>query len=259
MAHSDILKNVDTDLVSVIIPVYNTEDFVAETIYSVLQQSYTNIELILIDDNSKDGSGKTILEIAKKHPNIHYYKNVENAGVSISRNKGIALAQGRYIAFLDSDDLWKRDKICKQINLMKEKKAVFSYTAIEMINERGVVIRGKIPIVEQVKYAVLLRNTMIATSSVVIDRLHYKDIQMPMIDAEDYATWLSLLRSGEIAYGINESLVQYRIRKGSLSANKFNSIKEVFVIQYRQEGLKLYAIIINICYFIYNALKKHYM
>lgn len=248
------------DLVSVITPVYNAERFLENTLKSVVDQTYKNIEIVLVDDCSKDKSAKIIERFMSEDIQIIYHLQDMNRGAGAARNKALELARGQYVAFLDSDDVWMSQKIEQQIALMKEKKTGFSYAAIEMIDENGKQIKSKRNIKETCDYKYLLRNTIIATSTVVIDRALLGDFRMPLRrGGQDYATWLMLLRNGEIAYGINEALCQYRVACGSLSSNKLKSIKQVWEIQIEEEHVSKAYAMFNVIKFIYNAFKKYYI
>jgi len=241
--------------VSVIIPVYNAEKYIAQTVESVLNQSYNDVEIILIDDCSTDNT-KTILNAYQGR--IKYKFLQTNSGVAVARNTGLKLAKGRYVAFLDSDDVWYPEKLKKQISCMNEKNAAICYTAIEMIDSSGNIFKEKRPVLEKVDYQFLLRNTMIATSSVVIDRNKTDNFQMPLIrSGQDYATWLQLLRKTEFACGINEVLVKYRTGQKSLSSKKWRSIGQVWTIQTRQEHINIFKASVNTLCFSFNALKKY--
>lgn len=248
------------DRVSVIIPVYNAEKYITRTLESVLSQTYRNIEVVLVDDCSKDSSARIIARYQKDYPEIVYHLQEKNLGAGAARNKALELASGRYVAFLDSDDIWYPEKIGKQLLLMKKKNTPFSYTAIEMIDEKDFCIKPKLSIKERCDYNYLLRNTIIATSSVVIDRKFFGDFRMPLRrGGQDYATWLMLLRDGIVAYGLNQVLVSYRVSKDSLSSNKLKSIKQVWEIQTKDERIcKILAAFHVIC-FSFNAFKKHFM
>ena len=247
------------DLVSVIIPVYNAEKVLGHTLDSIINQTYKKIEIVLVDDCSKDNSAALIASYKGKYDNIIYFKQETNQGAGAARNKALELANGQYVAFLDADDIWKSEKTEKQINLLKEKDGAFSYTAIEMIDKDGNIVKSKRKVKEQIDYKFLLKNTMIATSTVIIDREKLGDFRMPLRrGGQDYATWLMLLRDGTIAYGINEALEQYRVGdKNSLSSNKTKSIKQVWEIQTQQEGINKFKACFNLLCFIINALKKY--
>ncbi len=245
-------------LVSVIIPVYNAERFLEEALNSVLRQTYENIELVLVDDCSTDNSGQIIARMQKDYPQIHYYLQETNMGAGAARNKALELAQGRYVAFLDSDDMWLPDKIERQLALMEKTGSPFSYTAIEMMDEAGNTVKPKRKLRQTCDYGYLLHNTIIATSSVVIDRAVLGDFRMSLRrGGQDYATWLMLLRNGAIARGINEALVRYRLVSGSLSSNKFKSIRQVWEIQTRDEKIGKIPAAFHVMCFVGNALKKY--
>lgn len=248
-------------LVSVITPVYNAEKVIGATLESIFAQTYKQIEIVLVDDCSSDNSQEVICNYMKNHPEIVYYKQPTNQGAGAARNKALELAKGQYVAFLDADDLWYPEKIEKQIKLLKEKNGAFSYTAIEMIDAEGKIVKKKRKVKEMVNYKFLLRNTMIATSTVVVDRTILGDFRMPLRrGGQDYATWLMLLRNGTIAYGINEALEQYRVgNKNSLAGKKGKSIKQVWEIQTKQEHINKVCAFFNVCFFIFNALKKYLM
>lgn len=246
-------------LVSVIIPVYNAERFIEYTINSVLRQSYKKVEIVLVDDCSTDRSGEIIQRIQKNNPQIRYYKLEKNSGAAVARNKAIELAEGQYLAFLDSDDCWKLDKLEKQIKLANEKNAEFIFNAIEMIDENGKIIKSKRKIPTEVDYKILLTNTAIATSSVLIDISKIGKFKMPLIrSGQDYATWLMLLRGGRVAHGINEALTQYRKTEGSLSSKKTKNWKKVWNIQVKLEGINGICAYIHCFRYAVNALKKYY-
>ncbi len=252
-----IMEREYTDnLISVIIPVYNCEKFIGRTLDSVFAQTYGNFEIVLVDDRSTDESAKIISSYCAQHDNVVYHLQEKNGGAAAARNTALELAQGRYVAFLDSDDVWKPEKTEKQMALMKEKNAFLSYTAIETMDENDKPIKKKRKVKESISYKGLLKNTMIATSSVIVDRNVTKDFRMPECDGEDYATWLSLLRGNKTAHGINEALVSYRVRKGSLSGNKMGSIREVWNIQTKLEHVNKFKAFFNVIAFCFNALKK---
>ncbi len=244
--------------VSIITPVYNAEKYLPQYFDSIFNQTYNDIEIVLVNDCSSDNSEKIIKDRMKNHKNIIYYCQDKNRGAGAARNKALEIATGQYVAFLDSDDVWYPEKITKQIELMNEKNTPFSYTAIEMIDENGKQIKGKRNLKTICDYNYLLHNTIIATSSAVINREILGDFRMPLRrGGQDYATWLMLLRNGTIAYGINEALVKYRVSSNSLSSNKFKSIKQVWEIQTQDEKIGKVRASYNIIHFVFHALIKY--
>ena len=250
----------ENETVSVIIPVYNAGRYIGKTIESALDQTYKNIEIVLVDDCSKDNSRQIIESYMKDNKNIIYHLQEKNSGAAVARNTALSLAAGRYVAFLDSDDLWYPTKVAAQLDLMRRKHAGICFTAIEMIDENGRQLKGKRPVRERIDYSFLLKNTMIATSSVIVDRNVAGDFQMPLRrSGQDYATWLQLMRDGIDAFGINEALVKYRVGSNSLSSNKFKSVKQVWDIQVKNEGINPLIASLNAGYFVLNALKKYFL
>lgn len=247
-------------LISVITPVYNAGNVIGKTLESIFNQTYKNIEIVLVDDCSSDNSQQVIEEYAKNHPEIVYFRQPTNQGAGAARNKALELARGQYVAFLDADDLWYPEKTEKQIELLKEKNGAFSYTAIEMIDGDGKVVKKKRKVRETIDYKFLLHNTMIATSTVIVDRTVLGDFRMSLRrGGQDYATWLMLLRNGTIAYGINEALEQYRVgNKNSLAGSKGKSIKQVWEIQTQNEKIGKVKAAFNVLCFIINAFKKYF-
>jgi len=244
--------------VSVIIPVYNAGKYIERTLQSALNQTYKDIEIIFVDDCSKDDSAEIIANYMTRFQNIVYYKLAKNMGAAVARNTALNIAKGRYVAFLDSDDQWLPQKLEKQLDLMKKKNVSLSYTAIEMIDEQDKLIKGKRNVRDHLDYKFLLHNTMIATSTVIVDRNLTSSFQMPLRrSGQDYATWLLLLRGGTIAFGLNEVLSRYRVTNDSLSSNKFKSIKQVWQIQTQDEHICKFYASVNVLCFIFNALKKY--
>lgn len=248
----------DNNVVSVIIPAYNAEKYIGQTLESVLAQDYDELEILVIDDCSKDGTLELVKKYSERYPQIRIIELAVNSGVAVARNTAIERATGRYIAFMDSDDLWESNKISSQIKLMRDNDATIAFTAIDMIDDDGNCVKGKRKIKTVVDYKVLLHNTVIPTSSVVIDREKSGDFRMPLLrSGQDYATWLMLLRNGVKAYGIDEALVHYRVGHKSLSSNKLKSIKQVYTIQTQREKICKISAAYNTLCFAINALKKY--
>ena len=246
------------NLLSIIIPVFNSECFIAETIESALAQSYDNYEVIIVDDCSSDRSEEIINTYVNNYNNILFYQLNSNSGPAVARNTALEKARGRYIAFLDSDDIWHQDKTKKQMELMHDKNAAMSFTAIEMIDEDGKLVKPKRAVKETVDYSYLLKNTMIACSSVIVDRNKTGDFRMPLLRAgQDYATWLQLLKGGAIAYGLDETLVKYRLVSGSVSSNKLAALKKVWQVYRKCERLSIPKSAYYSTCFAYNAYRKY--
>lgn len=247
-------------LVSIITPVYNKERYLAQTVDSILAQTWADWELWLMDDGSTDGSPALCRAYEARDGRIHYRRLARNGGAAAARNEGLRLAGGDYVAFLDADDLWKPEKLEKQMAFMSDKEKAFTFTAIEMIDETGALRRGKRPVPASVDYRFLLSNTVIACSSVVIDRGRVGAFSMPDVrKGQDFATWLSLLRGGRRAYGIDEALVRYRLVPGSVSSNKFGALARTWRIYREVEGLPLLPAAWHFTRYAWNAAKKYWM
>lgn len=248
------------NLISVIIPVYKVAWIIEKTIESVQKQTYQNLEIVLVDDCSPDNSADIINQMMLKDERIRYFKLEENSGAAVARNRAIRESRGRYIAFLDSDDMWEPDKLEKELTLMKEKKCGFVYSAIKMIDKDGNVTKESTYVPQRLSYKTILTRTYIATSSVLLDITKIGEFQMPLRrSGQDYATWLMLLRRIDYAYGVQEPLVRYRNSPNSLSSNKIASLKKVFSVQTKFEGINpIYATFNTFCFGLY-AFKKHFL
>ena len=250
----------NNETVSVITPVYNVAKVIEQTLDSMLMQDYKDLEIVLVDDCSKDISAEIIKHYQEQYPNIVYYKQEKNGGAAVARNTALNIAKGRYVAFLDSDDLWCEGKISKQLAFMKEKGAAISCTAMDCIDEDNKPLNSVRNVREHISYKFLLHNTMIATSTVMVDRNKTGNFQMPLRrGGQDYATWLMLMRNGRLCYGLNEVLSHYRVMNNSLSSNKWKSIRQVWEIQTQDEGINKVSAAINVCFFIANAFVKHFI
>lgn len=244
-------------LISIIIPVYNAEKFIEDTINTVINQTYDNYEIILIDDCSTDNSVNIINKYLTS--NIKLYKNKENIGVGLTRNVGIKHSKGDYIAFLDADDLWDKEKLEKQFKFMRNNNYVFTYTGYVFSNALGEPTGKKIYVPSKCGYEDYLKTTIIWTSTVMIDMNYFtkEDIYMPIQRrGEDGATWLKLLKKVDYAYGYNEILSRYRRTKNSLSSNKFKSIARVWNLYYKNEELGLFRSIYYFMHYSVNAIRK---
>ena len=238
-------------LISAIIPVYNVEKYIEETIESVLNQTFKDFELILVDDKSTDDSLNTI---KKKLQNLNddekkkiiVIEQEENYGVSKARNTGIKKASGNFIAFLDSDDIWKKEKLEHEINFFKELEdreieASFVFHSYEFGDENALGNGKIVHAPKQISYRKALTRTVIFTSTVMFDmsKLKKEEIMMPDCKSEDTATWWNILRAGNIAYGLDEVLTIYRRPAKSLSSNKFKAIENIWNLYRENEKLSI--------------------
>lgn len=243
--------------VSVITASYNAGRFIEETIKSVLNQTYTDLELIIVDDCSTDNTEEIVNKYIKIDSRIKFYKLKENSGAAVVRNTALEKAEGRFIAFLDSDDLWDKEKLEKQINFMKSNNYGFSFSSYRLIKENGELLNKEVRVPKEVKYTDLLKNTIIGCLTVIIDKDIIGGFRMPLVRAgQDTATWLSILRDGNIAYGYNEVLASYRLVDGSISSNKLKALKRTWNTFRNIEKLNLFKSSYYFTWYILNAIKK---
>lgn len=242
-------------LVSIITPSYNSERFIAETIKSILMQTYKNWELIIVDDCSTD---KTVSIIKSFDDNrIQLHKLEKNSGAAVARNTAMKHATGKYLAYLDSDDLWTEDKLAKQVQFMQNNDYAFSFTSYILMNENGDLSQKSVPVPYVVSYESLLRNTIIGCLTVMLDREKIGEQYMPNIRAgQDTAFWLQLLKQGFTAYGINEPLAHYRMVSQSISSNKFKALKRTWHIYREVEKLPVLSSSWYFAQYTLNAIKK---
>tara|TARA_B100000131_G_scaffold321044_1_gene370715 strand:- start:314 stop:1066 length:753 start_codon:yes stop_codon:yes gene_type:complete len=245
------------NLVSIITPSYNSERFISDTINSVIEQTYDNWELIIVDDASYDQTPKIIKRFLSKESRIKAIFLKENIGPSEARNQAIRIAKGRFIAFLDSDDLWLPNKLDAQINYMITNSVGFSFTSYIQISEDGLNHLKDIHVPARINYNSYLKNTIIGCLTVVLDKRIVGDFEMPKIrSSHDMALWLMILKQGFVAHGIDITLAKYRLVSTSNTANKLKSMYDVWRVYRDFEKLNLIFSLYNFINYIYNAIKK---
>ena len=208
------MKHFENDrLVSIVVPVYNAQRFIEETIQYVKAQTYADWELILVDDCSEDNSCNVIEACAKTEGRIRLVRQETNCGAAKCRNKGVSCARGRYICFLDADDIWEPCKLAQEVAFIGDEKG-FVFTGYEFADEDGRGLGKVVHVPDKITYQEALKNTTIFTSTVMIDRsvIDDDDIMMPCIASEDTATWWNILKKYGKGYGLDECLVRYRRR-----------------------------------------------
>ncbi len=224
------MGSAEADLVSIITPVYNSERYLSQTIQSVLHQTHQNWELILIDDGSSDQSPVIIAQMEKQDHRIRSIRLPSNSGAAIARNCGLKLAKGRYIAYLDADDLWLPKKLQRQVDFMKTHQAAFTCCDYRRMDVQGNLL-NTVHMPCTITYEQLLHNTIIQTVGVMVDlrQINPELLMMPNVRrGQDLGTWLQLLKNGVIFLGQNEVLALYRITPQSLSANKWRAMKRTW-------------------------------
>ncbi|MBC1435748.1 glycosyltransferase family 2 protein [Listeria rocourtiae] len=243
-------------VISIIMPAHNAEAHIQTAIDSVLAQSLRDFELLVLDDCSTDQTLKRIQ--AYSDPRIRLYVLANNLGAAETRNYGIRQAKGRYIAFLDSDDCWKPEKLALQLAFMREHKVALSYTAYDVMSPDGKHITGHVNVPESVTYRYLLRNTIIGCLTVMIDTNQTGLVQMPAFKgAEDTATWLSILKTGHIAKGLTVPLAVYRKGNVSLSSNKFQMAQHIWQVYRKSQHMSVFIALTHFPFYLWNGLVKH--
>ena len=247
-------------LVSIIMPTYNSSKFLKETIEGILQQSYKNWELLITDDNSNDNTIDIINHFLKYDNRIQAFFFNKNKGPAIARNNSIKYAKGRFIAFCDSDDIWKPKKLENQVRFMLNSQVGFAFSSYEMIDEKNK-FKGIVPAKPRVNYKVMLKNNYIGCSTAIYDIKVTGKIYMPELrNRQDWGLWLKLLKITKDAYSLNEPLTSYRIRNSSISSNKVKMVKYNWLLYYKIEnyslGKSLYLLIRFIYYYLIKKIQQ---
>lgn len=245
----------NSDLVSIVVPVYNAASFLNDTIKTVQDQTYTNWELLFVDDGSKDDSVAIIKQHQKADARIKLLAMDKNSGAALARNKGTAAAAGAFLAFLDADDLWDKAKLQKQLAFMQKNDCAFSFTGYEFADETGKPNGKKVWIPQRLDYEEALGNTTIWTSTVMfnVSKIDRDLLMMPDIKSEDMATWWNVLKTGVTAFGLNEVLSFYRRSAGTLSSNKLEAIRRIWNLYRKHQKLSLLRSAKHFCFYAYRA------
>jgi len=241
-------------LVSVIMPVYNGEKYIRKAVESVYEQG-VSLELLVIDDGSTDHT-EEVLSAYEGREDFRYIKNEQNMGAAGSRNRGVGLAQGTYIAFLDADDWWEKGKLKSQLTLLEKTGCVLCSTGRELMQPDGTSTGKYIPVKENITYGELLKHNCINCSSVLVRRDVISQYPMEHDDShEDYITWLKILQKYRSAVGINEPLLKYRLSEGGKSRNKWKSAVMTYRV-YRYMGFgTLKSLVLFVSYAFHGVWK----
>ena len=219
----------DHGLVSVIMPAYNAEAFIAEAIRSVIQQTYQNWELLVIDDASSDSTLKIIQKYSEKDKRIKIFKNSDNQGTHKARNKGIKAAEGDFIAFLDADDQWKPEKLLKQLKILSSDNISACFSSYDLISENGQFLEKRVEALPVLTYEKLLKANYVGNLTGIYSVKDLGKIYCPNIrKRQDWALWLKVIEEGGPMEGIQDSLAIYRVRKNSISTNKLEMLSYNF-------------------------------
>jgi teichuronic acid biosynthesis glycosyltransferase TuaG len=245
-------------LVSIITPAYNAAVYIAETIASVLAQTYTNWEMLIVNDCSKDNTAEIVQSYAVKDKRIKLINLKQNSGAAIARNAAIQNAKGRYIAFLDSDDLWKKEKLQKQIEFMQQNGYAFTYTNYGHFKGTKENIQNHVQIPTSLNYQQALKGNKIGCLTVMMDRKQIANIHFTTQKHEDYILWLNILKQGITAYGIQESFALYRTGNSkSISGNKIQSALWTWKVYRESQKLSVVKSMYYMWFYVVNGLKKH--
>ncbi len=251
--------NFTEGLISIVIPVYNAAPFLQDTIRTVKEQTYPEWELIFVDDASTDESLQLLQKFQEDNQRIEILSLPENGGPAAARNAGIRKAKGRYLVYLDADDVWDKDKLKKQLAFQKEKDCAFSFTGYEFADETATRNGKVVHVPRSISYEEALQNTTISTITVMFDRTKIPTELLLMPEncqREDTATWWNILKHGYTAYGLDEPLSVYRRHAGSHSANKLKAVIGTYRMYREQEQMGFFKTIRYMMKYIYGAVKR---
>jgi len=244
-------------MISILMAAYNAEKTIKTAIESVLAQTYDDWELIVVNDCSKDKTQAVVSEIAARDSRVRLINNETNLGVSITRKKGAAAAKGTWIAVLDSDDMWKPDKLEKQMRLVNDKNAELVFTGSGFIDNEGSPIDWQLHVPETLSYRELLKQNLVSNSSVLVKKELYE--QFYVVDDSiynDFAMWLQIIKAGYKVCGLDDPLLIYRLSRGSRSRNKIKSAIRTWNT-YRYIGLNLIEAVYFMCWYAVRGLRKY--
>lgn len=248
-------NNTQSPIVSVIIPAYNCAPYISKAIYSALSQQVP-LEVIVINDCATDNTEEVIKQYLD-NPAVRYVKNEKNLGVAKTRNRGVRLARGKYVAFLDSDDWWESDKLRKQLDLIEKENMVLCCTARALMNPDGTYMGKVISVSERITYRSLLKHNCINCSSVLLLRSVALEFPMEHEDShEDYITWLKILKKYGTACAVNEPLLKYRLSTTGKSGSKLKSARMTFKV-YRYMGFGMMKSILCFCSYAVHGVWKY--
>ena len=234
-------------LVSIIMPTYNCAKFIGKTIESVIAQTYENWELIIVDDCSKDNTEEVVSKY--KDNRIKYHRLENNSGAAVARTEAMKKARGSYMSFLDSDDLWKKDKLEKQLEFMNKNNYNFTCTEYEQIDEEGNKLNKVIKVKKRADYNRILLDCPVGNSTVMYNVEKLGKFEVPNIrKRNDDALWLQILKEEKYIYGMPDILMEYRIRSNSISSNKLSLVKYHWQLYREIEHLSVFRSVFHICW-----------
>ena len=242
-------------LVSIITPSFNSAKFIAETIQSMQNQTYQQWEMIIVDDCSSDETVSIIQEIANKDSRIQLIKLEKNSGTGVARSTALEKATGKFIAFLDADDLWKPEKLDKQLDFMKANNLPFTFSFYDCINEAGVPLNRRIEAPLHLSYQQLFFCNYVGNLTGIYDANYFGKIPVSSIrKRQDWMMWLTILKKIQFAQPVPESLAFYRIRENSISASKLDLVKHNFSVYRTHHRLNLIGATLCMIGFLFTQL-----
>lgn len=247
----------ENNLVSIIMPAYNAESHIASAIESILKQTYRSWELLVVNDASSDMTGEIVEKIKKSDSRISLFTNATNMGIADSRNLALKSAKGKFIAFLDSDDLWLPDKLSTQLAFMSNSNVCITYSGYSRINESGKFLCTVMP-PKLISYEDLLKTNHIGNLTGIYDCEILGKEYFKKYKHEDYIAWLNLIKRAGQGHGILQELAQYRVNSGSASANKFKAITWQWRIYRESERLSISKSCILMGSYVWHAVLKRF-
>lgn len=245
------------NLVSIIMPAYGSANFIGDSIRSVQFQTYPHWELLITNDCSPDNLEEIVFPFTKLDPRVKYFQLPNNSGPAAARNNSISHSQGRYIAFLDSDDCWTPSKLENQLSFMNTNHFPFTFTDYQRMDIGGELYDFVNSCPAKVDYEAILKNTCITTSTVILDRHHIPEVKLTEgWGYDDYVLWLDILRRGIEAHCLRENLVHYRVMEKSVSSNKLRAARWVWNIYRKHEKLGLLPSSLYLLHYAKNAFLK---
>jgi glycosyltransferase involved in cell wall biosynthesis len=242
-------------LVSIVIPTFNSEKFIAETIESIQTQTFTNWEVVVVDDGSSDKTVSILSKIAQLDKRIHFFQLEKNSGAGIARNLALSKANGRYIAFLDSDDLWKPTKLEKQIKFMTKNNLPFTFSFYDCIDEEGKPLNKRVEAPRNLSYNQLFYCNYVGNLTGIYDVNYFGKIPIsPIRKRQDWILWLTILKKIKTAQPTPESLAFYRVRQNSISASKLDLLKHNFNVYKTFHGFNMVVSLVCMIGFLFTQL-----
>ncbi|WP_164682612.1 glycosyltransferase family 2 protein [Cyclonatronum proteinivorum] len=245
--------------VTVITAVFNAEAFVAQTVQSVLDQAFGDFEYLIVDDASTDSTPDIIQGFAENDNRIHVFRNTRNLGVAASRNRALAQAKGKYIAFLDGDDIWYPDFLREMLLFMEDGGFAFGCASHKRVDEKLIPLRKPFIVPEAITRKELLRTCSVPLLTTMLRRDAFDEIRFPLLPVNnDYGLWLKLIRSCGTIYGNPKVLAVYRMRKGSVSSDKLRSMRYIWQLYRTQEKLGFLTACRLMFIYTLNGFRKYY-